>query len=282
MSINEIIMSLEIGFIYGIVAIGVYLAFKVIDFPDMTCDGSFVLGAAVSTVMIKFGYNPLLALLLSMAIGALAGMITGIINTCFKVTELLSGVLVAFMLYSVNLRIMGGIPNIALIDPKTIFIANIPALIILLIISAIICILLNYLLTTDFGLALRSIGQNKKLAQFSGININTMVIVGLALSNGFIAFGGALFSQHQEFTDINGGIGTIIIGFASVMIGERILPYRSIITQLLSCLLGSILYRLIISFALHSEILGLEAQDLNLITGLLVISIMFMRRRKTC
>lgn len=281
MTINEIMMSLEIGLIYGIVSIGIYFTFRVLDFPDLTCDGSFVLGAAISGILVKGGYNPWLALLISIMGGALTGFCTGILNTHFKVTELLSGILVAFMLYSINLHVMNGIPNIALIDAVTIFTGTkVPA--VLSIICLILSALLSYLLMTDFGLALRTIGQNKRLAQNGGINVKTITIIGLALSNGLIALGGAMFSQHQGFADVGQGVGTVIVALASVMIGERILPYRSVISRIISCLVGSIIYRLFIGLALHSEVLGLETQDLNLITGLMVVGIMYMPRERSC
>jgi putative tryptophan/tyrosine transport system permease protein len=272
MTLNEILISLEMGLIYGIVAIGVYFAFRIINFSDLTCDGSFVLGAATSSVLIQSGFNPWAALLLSIIAGGLSGFTTGVLFVWFKLTDLLAGILVAFMLYSINLYIMGGIPNIALINMDTIF-NNMPALKLLIIIGLIIYILFSYLLLTDFGLALRSIGQNKVLAKNNGINVQFMTIIGLVLSNSLIALGGAVFSQHQGFSDIGFGIGTVIVGLISIMIGERILPYRSIKVQLASCLLGSIVYRLLIGFALHSEIFGLETKDFNLITGLIVIII---------
>ena len=280
MSLNELLMSLEIGLIYSVVAIGIYLTFRIIDFPDLTCDGSFVLGAVTSAMLVKHGYNPIIALLYSAIIGGLAGFITGILNTKLKVTNLLSGILVAFMLYSVNLRIMGGIPNIALINQTTIF-TNYNQLLVLIVIVGIIWLLFSYLLMTDFGLALRSIGQNKRLAINSGVKQQQMIIIGLILSNALIGFGGALFSQHQGFADVSQGIGTVIIGLATVMIGESVLPFRSPWIMVFSCMLGSIIYRIFIAVALHSEKLGLETQDLNIITGLLVIGVMLLPRRKT-
>ncbi len=281
MSINEILMSLEIGLIYGIIAIGIYLTFRIIDFPDLTCDGSFVLGAAISSLFIKVGYNPFIALLIAIAAGSIAGLATGVLNTRFKISDLLSGILVSFMLYSINLRVMGGVPNIALINDNTVF-TNYNPLVVLAVISVIILIIFSYILNTNFGLALRSIGQNKRLAVNSGVNVKLITIFGLMFSNGLIALGGGLFSQHQGFTDVGSGVGTVIVGLASVIIGERILPYRSILVQIFSCLAGSILYRLFISFALYSEILGLETQDLNLITGLMVICVMILPRSRLC
>ncbi|MCP5369365.1 MAG: hypothetical protein H6909_01575 [Rickettsiaceae bacterium] len=280
MTLNEIIMSLEIGLIYGIVALGIYLTFRVIDFPDLTCDGSFVLGSATSSILNKLGMNPWLSLLIALYAGAIAGIITALLYIKFRVTNLLAGILVAFMLYSINLRIMGGIPNISLINNDTIF-TQLPVLY-LLVIALVCCAIVTYLLSTDFGLSLFSIGQNKRLAQNSGVNIPCMTIICLALSNAIIALGGALFSQHQGFADVSSGIGTVIVGLASVMIGEKILPYRSIAFKTISCVMGSILYRLFISFALHSDSLGLATSDLNLITGLMVILIMYIPRRQSC
>lgn len=275
MTVNELLMSLEIGLIYGITAIGIYLTFRIIDFPDLTCDGSFMLGAAVSSVLLKANAHYSTALLIALLSGAFSGCVTGILHTRFRVSNLLSGILVAFILYSINLRIMNGIPNITLIDLNTVF-SNTAVLAILGGLSLLIAALLSYVLLTDFGLGLRSIGQNKRLAQNGGINIKTMTLVGLALSNSLIALSGALFSQHQGFADVGQGTGTIIVGLASVMIGERLLQASSLALQLLSCLLGSVLYRLLISFALHAEFLGLESQDLNLITGLMVIGIVYL------
>lgn len=280
MTLNEIIMSLEIGLIYGIVALGIYLTFRIIDFPDLTCDGSFVLGAATSSILIKTGTNPWLSLLAAILAGSIAGVVTAVLYIKFRITDLLAGILVGFMLYSINLRIMGGIPNISLINSNTIFV-YLPA-VQLLIIGLATCGIVTYLLLTDFGLSLRSIGQNKRLAQNSGVNISLMTGTGLALSNAVIALGGALFSQHQGFADIGSGIGTVIVGLASVMIGEKILPFQSIAFKTIGCLVGSVLYRLFISFALHGDVLGLTTSDLNLITGFMVIAIIYVSRRGAC
>ena len=281
MSVAEIILSLEMGMIYGIVAMGIYFTFRVIDFPDLTCDGSFVLGACVSGVMIKAGYNPLLSLLIALLSGAISGVFTGILNTKLKITNLLSGILMAFMLYSINLKIMGGSPNITLMEDVTIF-TNLDPLLTLGLICLLVWCLCGYTLSTDFGLALRSIGQNKRVALNGGVNVERMTILGLALGNSLIAFGGGLLSQHQGFVDVGSGVGTIIIGLASLMIGEKVFPFRSPWWGGLACIVGSVIYRLFISFALHSDTLGFETQDLNLITGLLVIGAMVLPRRHLC
>ncbi len=281
MSFNELLMSVELGLIYGIVAMGIYLSFKILDIADLTCDGSFVLGGAVSGSLLKAGFSPVLGVCIALMAGGAAGMVTGILGTRFKISPLLSGILVAFMLYSINLKIMGGVPNITLFNERTLFGEWAP-LYSLIGISLGLWIILGYLLRTDFGLALRSVGQNQRLAISNGINITNITVFVLALSNGLIALAGALFSQHQGFADVGGGIGTIIIALASVLIGERILPFKSTWVGLLNCLLGAIFYRLFISLALHSEVLGLETQDLNLLTGLLIIIVMTIPRRRLC
>ena len=280
MTMNEMMMSLEMGLIYGIVALGIYLTFRIIDFPDLTCDGSFVLGAAASSILIKSGYNPWFSLVVAIFAGGMAGFLTAILHTKFKVTQLLSGILTSFMLYSINLHVMGGIPNITLMNSRVIF-TEMP-IITLLVISLAICIIVTYLLMTDFGLALRSVGQNKRLAQNSGINVLSMTTIGLMFSNAIIALGGALFSQQQGFADVGSGIGTVIVGLASVMIGERMVPSKSIFVQCISCLLGSMIYRVLISFALHSDTLGIATQDLNLLTGIMVVVIMYLPKRQAC
>ncbi|MDP3533251.1 MAG: hypothetical protein Q8S31_08215 [Alphaproteobacteria bacterium] len=275
MNLLELLISLEMGLIYGIVGIGIYLTFRVIDFPDLTCDGSFVLGAASSAILIKSGCNPFLALFLAMIAAGIAGLATGILYTKFRITELLSGILVAFMLYSINLRVMSGLPNITLINEPSIF-TDQNSLLVLIAIAGFISLGMSAFLKTDFGLALRSIGQNKRLALNNGVNVKFMTIIGLVMSNGLIGLGGALFSQHQGFADISQGIGTVIVGLAGLMIGEKMIGFRSLWLVIPACLLGSIMYRIFIAFALHSEFLGLETQDLNLITGFMVIGIMLL------
>lgn len=263
------------GLIYGVVALGVYITFRVIDFPDLTCDGSFVLGAATSSVLLQLNCDPFLSIIAAIFAGAIAGLITGILYVRFRLTNLLSGILTSFMLYSINLRIMGS-PNITLFDLES---ANI---LWLLVVALILVVITSYLLLTDFGLAIRSIAQNKVLARNSGINVSLVTIIGLAISNAMIALGGSLFAQQQGFADIGSGVGTVIMGLASVMIGERLLPYRSIIVQVISCFIGSIVYRLLLGFALYTDYLGLKTQDLNLVTGILIVSIMYISRRRAC
>lgn len=283
MSILELITSLEIGLIYDIVAVGIYLTFRVIDFPDLTCDGSFVLGAATSAILIKDGYNPYFTLAVSVASGMMAGLTTGILNVRFKISNLLAGIITAFMLYSINLRVMQGVPNIALIDNETIFTGS-NSLLTLTTIITIIWIICSYILSTDTGLALRIIGQNKRLALNSRVNVSAMTIMGLMLSNALISLAGGIFAQAQGFADVSSGSGSVLIGFAAVIIGEKLLPFRNILISVLSCIIGSIIYRVFVAFALRSDWFGLETQDLNLITGIMIVVIMILPnwRKRSC
>jgi putative ABC transport system permease protein len=278
LNIQELIAGAGLGLIFGIMAIGVYLTFRTINFPDMTCDGSFAFGSVVSSVMIKSGGDAWLSLVCSMIAGGIAGLLTGIINVRMKIDDLLSGIVVAFMLYSVNLRIMGTNPNIALMDQPTIFSEG-NALLKICIIVFVLVVLLAYVLNTDFGLGLRATGQNKTFASACGINVRTMIVVALIISNALIGMCGAIFSQYQGFCDISQGIGCLVIGLASVIIGEKILTFRNIAYSIIACVIGSVLYRMFITFAIHSDILGLKTYDLNLITGLIIIAIMM---RKKC
>lgn len=271
MTLYELALGLDMGLIYGMIALGIYITFRLINFSDLTCDGSFVLGAAVCGILIQKNVNPWICLAASAASGALAGGMTGFLHTKLKISDLLSGILIGFMLYSVNLRVMGNVPNISLMDYATVFTqgSSLP----LWVMTATVCFGISWLLMTDFGLALRSIGQNKPLAQVNGIPTGRMILVGLALSNALIALGGALFAQHQGFADVGSGMGTVVVGLAAVMIGEKLAPSTSAVFQVVMCIVGSIVYRLLISVALHGDMLGLTSSDLNLITGVMIIGI---------
>lgn len=267
--------ALELGLMYGLVAFAAYLTFRVIDFPDLTVDGSFTLGAVLSAVLILKGIDPIIASCLAFMGGGLAGVITGYLHVRWHILNLLAGILTMIALYSINLRIMDQ-PNLSLLNTATVFSMGYSVLIIMIIITGIILISLNNFLTSQFGLALRATGINPQTCRSYGISTGTMTIVGLALSNGMVALAGALFAQAQGFADISMGTGTVITGLASVIIGETCIRTRRIHWILISCLLGSILYRLIITVALNTDILGLRVSDLNFITALLVAIMMFV------
>ncbi|MDR0407240.1 MAG: hypothetical protein LBH38_04170 [Holosporales bacterium] len=278
-SAQELLLSLEIGLIYGIVAIGIYITFRAINFPDMTCDGSFILGAVVSSVTIKCGYNPCLSIGLAFLSGGLSGFFTGILNIWLKIEDLLSGIIIAFMLYSISLRIMGDSPNITFIDEFTVFSGGKPLCAIATILF-ILVVFFIFILNTDFGLSLRAVGKNKKFISIYGASVNALIFTGLIASNAMIGMCGALFTQYQGFCDISQGTGTLVIGLASVIIGNTIFSFKSVFWSVPACVIGSVLYRVFMVFAMHSDSLGLKTQDLNLVTGILMITLTILRKRK--
>lgn len=277
MSLFALLGALELGLIYSLVALGVLISFRILNFPDLTVDGSFPLGGAVAATLIVLGWNPFLATAIAIAAGALAGFITGWLNVRLKIMDLLAGILLMTMLYSINLRIMGK-PNVPLIMEPTIFtlmqpewmsdaVAR-PAILVGVVLIA--KLLLDFFFSTQVGLAMRATGANARMARAQGIPTGRATLAGMALSNGLVALAGALFAQTQGVADISMGIGTIVIGLAAVIIGESVLPARRIMLTTLAVVIGAILYRFFIALALNSDFIGLQAQDLNLVTGLLV------------
>ncbi len=271
--LQEIIMTTDVGLIYGLVAVGIYLTFRTINFADMTCDGSFVFGSSVCATLIQGGASPGIAMLFATIVGGISGLFTGILNVYCKISDLLSGIIVAFMLYSINLKVMGGMPNITLNDLEL----SMNSCAILAIIVP-LTVLLVYLLFTDFGLALRSIGYNKRFSEVMGININAMKFFGLILSNALIGLGGAMFTQYQGFCDVSQGKGTLIAGLAAVIIGEKVFRFKRAGFFILACIAGSILYRFFIMLALHSDFMHIETQDINLVAGAIIIVMMLIRK----
>lgn len=277
MSLIASLGALEIGLIFGLVALGVYLSFRVINFPDLTVDGSFPLGGAVAAALIVAGVNPFLATAAAVAAGALAGALTAWLNVSLKIMQLLASILVMIALYSINLRVMGK-PNVALIDDPTVFslfaIDGLPDYwlkpLVLLVIVIAAKGLLDLFFASEAGLAMRATGGNPRMARAQGISTDRQTIIGLALSNALVALAGALFAQTQGGADISMGVGTIVIGLAAVIIGETLMPARSLVLTTLACVLGAVLYRCFIAAALNTDFLGLQAQDLNLVTALLV------------
>jgi putative ABC transport system permease protein len=269
--------ALELGLIYGLVALGVFLSFRVLSFPDLTVDGSFPLGAAVAASAIVAGLDPYLGTLMAIVAGAIAGLVTAVLNVRFGILHLLASILTMIALFSINLRIMGR-PNIALLTEQTVLTPLVPlglwmpVLKVLAVgaVALIAALLLVRFLASDYGLAMRATGANPRMAQAQGVRTGTTILVGMAISNALVALAGALFAQTAGFADISIGTGTIVVGLAAVIVGETILPSRHIGLVVLACLLGSILYRLAVALALNSDVLGLTASDLNLVTAVLV------------
>jgi len=277
MSLFSSLGALELGFIYSLVALGVFISFRVLRFPDLTVDGTFATGGAVSALLVSSGYDPFLASAAAMVACGFAGMITGWLNVKLGIMDLLASILMMTALYSINLRIMGG-PNIPLITSDTVFSLTQPSSLddfiwrpaLLFIVVVVAKILLDAYFSTRSGLAMRATGSNLRMARAQGISTDRMVLIGMALSNALVGLGGALFAQSQGGSDISMGIGTIVIGLAAVIVGESILPARRFLFITLAVIVGAILYRFFIALALNSDFIGLKAQDLNLITALLV------------
>ena len=270
--------AVETGFIYGLVAFGIYLSFRVLDFPDLTVDGSFPLGAAVAAVCIMNGWNPWLATFMAIFAGMAAGAMTAFLNVKLGILNLLASILVMTALYSVNLRIMGR-PNVALLGEDTILTAwennlSLPYFIIPVLLFALVALVVFlamwWFMKSETGLAMRATGANPSMARAQGIATGLMIILGIAIANGLVALAGALFAQSQGSADVTMGVGVIVIGLASLIGGEAIVTPKTVMRALIGCIIGAIIYRLAIALALNADFIGLEAQDLNLITAALV------------
>jgi putative tryptophan/tyrosine transport system permease protein len=260
----------EQGLLYALVGLGVYLSFRVLDFPDLTVDGSFPLGAAVTAVLISQGMPPAIATFAGALAGALAGTVTALLHVQLKILNLLASILVMIALYSINLRVMGR-PNLALLGEKTLFSSLTGPWDRTLLLGAIVIaikFLLDRFLCTDLGLALRATGANPTMARAQGINTGAMIILGMALSNGLVGLAGGLFAQVAGFADAGLGVGTIVFGLAAVIVGETLGGRWIGATG--SAIVGSLAYQTAITAALNSRPLGLQPQDLNLITAIIV------------
>ncbi|MDD2497779.1 MAG: ABC transporter permease [Desulfitobacteriaceae bacterium] len=266
--------TLEQGLIYSLVVLGVYLSFRILDYADLSVDGTLPLGAAVAAGMIVAGYNPWLATVMATIAGMIGGFITGFLHTKFKINPLLTGILTMTALYSVNLEVMGR-ANIPLLNQDMIFMPIFGleegtfTLGLLIGIVALLVFLLYRFLDTEVGLALRATGNNRQMITSLGVNTDNMKLLGLGLSNGMVSLGGALLAQYQGFADIGMGIGTIIGGLASLIIGEVLLSNGSILRDLIAVVFGSIIFRMIIALVLW---LGLPPAYLKLMTAVIVIA----------
>ena len=277
MSLYSLWGALEIGLIFGLVALGVLISFRMLRFPDLTVDGSFPLGGAAAATLISAGMDPYSSTIIATFAGAVAGMITGWLNVKLKIMDLLASILMMIALYSINLRVMDA-PNVPLITDPTVFTLLQPASLedyvarplILLALVVIVKLLLDWFFATQVGLAMRSTGSNPRMARAQGIRTGNMVLLGMAISNALCGLAGALFAQSQGGADISMGIGTIVIGLAAVIIGESILPSRRLVVATLAVVIGAVLYRFFIALALNADFVGLKAQDLNLVTAVLV------------
>ena len=282
--------AIEVGLAFSLVALAVFISFRVLRFPDLTVDGSFPLGAAVCATLISQGRDPFLANAVAFLAGGLAGALTGWLNVGLRIMDLLAGILVMIALYSINLRIMGK-PNVPLIMEPTVFttlrseslddMLLRPAVLLLVVVVA--KLLLDAFLRSQVGLAMRATGANPRMARAQGVPTGRLAVLGLALSNALCALGGALFAQSQGGADISMGIGTIVIGLAAVIVGESLFHSRRMVWMTLAVVVGAVLYRFFVALALTADVIGLAAQDLNLITAVLVtvaLVVPLLRKRR--
>ncbi len=276
-----LIHAAEQGFAYGIAALGVFITFRILRFPDLTVDGSFVTGAAIaSSLLTSMGVDPFLVLAAAFGAGCVAGAVTGLLHTRLGITDLLAGVLSMIMLYSINLRIMGK-PSISLLRVTTLSdvvekaLSPLGALAILVVLAGmtlLIKFILDGFFRTEFGLALRATGDNEAMIVSQGVNTKSMKVFGLALSNGLVALSGALVAQYSGFADVGMGVGTIVTGLAAVIVGGSLIRSRRIGWMTASVLVGSLIYRVAVMFALrYGYLIGFQASDLKLVTSLIVI-----------
>lgn len=272
---DALIGSIELGMIYSILALGVFLSFRTLNTPDLTVDGSIVTGAAASAMLCTLGVSPLIGLAAAFAGGACAGAITALLNTKLKIQPLLAGILVMLGVYSINLRIMGNKANLPLTANDTlysqaeeIFPAQWSALITGGIALILVIAIFFFFLKTRVGFALRATGDNEDMVRASGISSDNMKLLGLSVSNGFVGLAGGMLAQYQGYSDIGMGTGMVVIGLASVIIGEVIFGTSNLLRRLIAVALGAIVYRVILAIALT---LGMQASDMKLVSAVIVI-----------
>ncbi len=277
MSLVAFLGAIETGLIFGLIALGVFLSFRVLNFPDLTVDGSFALGAAVCAVLIVKGWNPWAASAAAIAAGSCAGLVTAALNVYLRVLNLLASILTMIALYSVNIRIMSG-PTLPLLGQSSVLTSakslGMPnpwlAPLFFLAVSAAVWALYAWFLHSETGLAMRATGANPVMARANGVRTGRFVLAGLAISNGLAGFGGALLAQLQGAADVTMGIGTIVTGLAAVIGGAALFPQRSLAGMTLACIAGSIVYHIIVALALNATSIGLTASDVNFVTAALV------------
>ena len=273
MSASVLLGATELGLILAVLALGIFISFRILDTPDLTVDGSFTLGVAVSSILTVNGH-PILGIIVAIPAGFAAGALTGILHTKVHIQPILSGILVMTALYSINMRVMGKKPNISLFDTPTIFSdlrevfgKNGANMLITGIILIAVFALMYLFLCTQLGMSLRATGDNEAMVRASSIDSDLMKILGMGMANSLVALSGAEYSQYSGFGDANGGIGMLVIGLASIIIGEVIFGRRTIFRSMLSAVIGAIIYRYVLTAALK---LGMESIDLKLFSALIV------------
>jgi len=268
----DVLMNvLEQGLLFSIVAIAVYITYKILDFPDMSVDGTFPLGAAISATLLVNGVNPWISIAAAAFGGAIAGAITGFLHVKLKIDNLMAGILMMIGLYSINLRIMGK-ANVPLFNVQNLFKSGIPAVVIILIILLIVKLLLDVYLKTKSGFLLIAVGDNEQVVSSIGVNKDLVKILGLVISNGLAALAGALMAQYQGFSDVGMGTGTVVMGLAAVIIGSSLFEKISFIKATTLSIFGAIIYKCAIALVLkYGSVVGITANDLKLMTAIIVV-----------
>lgn len=272
--LNIILGAVALGLLWAIMTTGVFITYRVLDYADLSVEGSIVMGAAIVAKLITVGVNPIAATAVAFAGGMLAGCVTGVLNTKLKIPGLLAGILTMIALYSVNIRIMGK-ANITLLKSETIFTmvkslglsGNTGVIITAAVINVALAYALYWFFGTELGCAVRATGDNERMARAQGVNTDTMKILALALSNGFVALSGALIAQYQSYSDVSMGQGAIVIGLASVIIGEVLFYHGNFLNRLFAVVLGAVVYRIIIALVIE---MGMNPTDLKLFTAITV------------
>lgn len=262
-----LINILEQGLLFSLVSIGVYITYKILDFPDLSVDSTFPLGAAISAALLVNNVNPLITIIVATLGGAVAGGITAFLHVKLKITNLMAGILVMIGLYSINLRIMGK-ANVPLFNTPNLFKSSIPVIVIILIIVVIVKVLLDLYLKTKSGFLLRAVGDNEQVVSSLGVNKDLVKVLGLMISNALVALAGALTAQYQGFSDVGMGTGTVVMGLAAVIIGTSLFERMSFVKVTTLSILGAIIYKAAIAIVLK---LGLNANDLKLMTAVIVV-----------
>ena len=285
MSIVILQEAIELGMIFAIMSFGVFLSFRVLNIPDLTIDGSFTTGCAVSAICTLAGH-PVLGIFAAFICGGLAGMVTGLLQTKCKIQPLLAGILTMTALYSINLKIMSGQPNISVFGLTTIFTPlqsvffDYTKLVIIMAVLIILIMLLYAFLKTQLGMSLRATGDNEAMVRASSINSDAMKLLGILIAKAIVAFAGGIFAQYQKFADVSGGVGMMVVGLASIIVGEAFFRRKTLPFQFLAVFFGAIAYRFILTFALQ---FGVGASDLNLFSAILValaISLPYLKKNK--
>ena len=268
---DVLINILEQGLLFSIVAIAVYITYKILDFPDMSVDGTFPMGAAISAALLVKGVNPWVSILAAAAGGALAGTLTGIMHVKLKIDNLMAGILMMIGLYSINLRIMGK-ANVPLFNVDNVFKLNVPAIVIIAVALIIVKILLDLYLKTKSGFLLIAVGDNEQVVSSLGVNKDFVKVLGLLISNALAATAGAITAQYQGFADVGMGTGTVVMGLAAVIIGTSLFERFSFIMATTLSIIGAIIYKGAIAIVLkYGSIVGLTANDLKLMTAVIVV-----------